>query len=430
MKRNIKINKLFILTGVVLLFGNAFYFFEFLVQVAPSAMTAQLMNSFSLDATGVGFLTGSFFWSYTVLQMPGGFLVDRCGARFMLTIAALICSTGTLMFGYTSVYFIAVLGRVFMGVGGAFAFTGALYLILRWVPEKYVALTIGLLQSIGCIGAIAGGSLLSISLSYYSWRAVLLILAFIGFIIAVSTYVFVKNSPSQDAVKSIKKNTLLKSMRDVLFKKQTWIMAAYAFAIWTPITAFAGLWGIPFFQTSRHTSLISAADAIAFVWLGVAVGSPLLGWISEKLGRRCIPLAFSGLVGCASSLIIIFYPYEPMTILYVLLFAFGVGASGQTLIFAVVKDNNKLNNTGFANGFNNMIILISPLIFQPLIGAILDSLWNGEIINHIKIYSTNNYQVALLIIPVCYFAAAIIGYFFVQETYCKNITAFACPEQI
>ncbi|MCP3942154.1 MAG: MFS transporter [Desulfobacteraceae bacterium] len=187
--------KISIIRNAVFIFivCNFFYCYEFFVQVAPGVMVDNLMSDFFTDATWIGILSSSFFWTYTIMQIPAGVLIDRYGARLMLTLASLICTIGTWVFSLAPILFIAIAGRILMGIGSAFAFTGVIYIIIRWFDKRHFAVLIGVLQSIGCIGAIGGESLLSFILKYYMWREIMFCMAIIGFAVTLITWLFIKN---------------------------------------------------------------------------------------------------------------------------------------------------------------------------------------------------------------------------------------------
>src|SRR5581483_7062273 len=77
-----------------------------------------------------------------------------------------------------------------------------------------------------------------------------------------------------------------KSLIEVCRHPYTWITGAYAFSIWTPIAVFAALWGVAFLQVKYHISVIMASSLCSMIWLGIGVGSPLLGWVSDRFASR------------------------------------------------------------------------------------------------------------------------------------------------
>lgn len=400
--------------------GNLFYCYEFFVQVAPSVLSDALQADFNTNATGLGALSSSFYWSYTIMQIPAGLLLDRYGSRLMLALVTLVCAAGVLLFGIADNIWVAMLGRILMGASGAFAFTGVIYLVIRWVPVKQAAFFIGIIQVVGSIGAIGGGSLLAAILQSHPWRKTMIIFAIVGVIIAGINLLLIRNRPKDFTEGTSTKSSMWESLLIVLKNRETWTIALYSFMIWGPIVAFVALWGVPFLKTSLHISGLEAANAMAFAWIGIAVGSPLIGWASDKVNRRCIFLTISAWIGVVSALAVIFVPGLNFFVLSVILFFVGLAAAGQTLAFGVVKDNNPIHVCGAANGFNNMMVVAGGAVLQPLVGYLLDLHWTGAMEEGVRVYTLENYHIALLILPICFVLAAFASTFIVRETHCRS----------
>jgi MFS family permease len=160
---------------------------------------------------------------------------------------------------------------------------------------------------------------------------------------------------------------------------------------------------------------------MALVWLGVAIGSPLFGWLSEKMGHRRYPLYITGMIGLVASILII-YVNLPIWIALIALFFFGIGTSGQALSFAVVKDNNSQETVGTAMGFNNFAVVVGGAICQPFVGYLIHRGWGGQIMHGIHFYDVHDFQHAFIMIPISFLLCAVFGRFFVKETYCRSQT--------
>ena len=185
--------------------------------------------------------------------------------------------------------------------------------------------------------------------------------------------------PHQDILEDIEyKVPLLERIKTVLKFKQTWAIGLYSLFVFAPIPAFAALWGVPFLMSVYHLPSALAGTACAMIWLGMGLGSLVAGWISERMGSRKKPLVVSAGIGVIATIMIL-YTHLSVTSLFVWLFLFGVGTSGQSLSFNVVNDQINPNIIGTAMGFNNLMIVISGALFQPLVGWLLRLNWNGSI---------------------------------------------------
>lgn len=407
---------------IIILLATMFYVFEFVLQTSPAVMTDNLMRSFSLNAIGVSTLAAFFYYGYAPTQIPGGLLYDRFGPRVVITCAVAICTLGALLFSQANSYGVAALGRFLMGVGGAFSFVGVLIIAARWFPAKYFAIIAGVLQLLGAIGAIVGQVPLALVVEHIGWRSTLFHVFLIGLVLMILVPIVIRNYPKGIEAPTKKKmgRGELHNLKTIFKKRQTFIIAIYSFCAWMPMTVFAALWGVDFLSERFHLSTTVGAEWMAAVWVGVAIGSPLFGWFSEKISLRCLPLYLAGALGLLASILII-YAHLPMWLALVALFVFGVGTSGQALSFATVKDNNGQETVGTAMGFNNFAVVVGGAICQPLVGYLLHLGWHGEMLKGVHYYGADDFQKAFIVIPISFFFCALFGRFLIKETHCKPV---------
>lgn len=417
----------FLVCGV----GAFFYVYEFFLRVMPSAMTEELMRSFHIDAGGLGVLSAFFYYGYTPMQIPAGLLLDRYGPRILLSLSMLVCAIGALAFGMTNSAIVASLARLFIGLVSAFAFVGALVLASRWFAARYFALIVGLIQLMGCIGAIVGEAPVAIIVQNIGWRATMFWSAAVGGVFALMFWLIIRDRPDGSETLAVSGShhemTELQRLAQVLKNPQTWAIGIYAFACWAPVAIFADLWGIPYLKLFYNTSVATAALGIAIVWIGIALGGPLVGWWSNKILNRRMPLLICSILGLLSSLAILYLPGIPWLLMCLALFIFGIAASSQSVTFGVVQDNNPLSVAGTAVGFNNMAVILGGVLFQPLVGFILNARWDGAMFNNLPQYNIEDYRTALILLPLCSVIGIISSIFFVKETHCK--AQYELPEE-
>jgi len=386
-------------------------------------MTNQLMAEFHINAAALGVIASFYFYSYTIMQIPSGLLYDRFGPRLLITVATILCSLGALAFGLTSSVFFLALGRFLLGIGSAFAFVGALTVAARWFRPSLFASFVGLVQFIGCIGATCGAYPLAHVINAIGWRSTITALGYIGLALAVLCALIIRNRPPQSSTASADEHHHLgfvKSFKTVISQRQTWNLALYSFFNWAPALIFPALWGVPYLMSKYSIPNTTAAFANSMVWVGVGLFSPLLGWLSDKYSRRKIFLAAAGVLGAVASSLLLFTPHLPYFFVCLLLFFIGCASSGNLLCFAVAKDINRPSVVSTAMGFNNMSVVLSGAVFQPVVGWILAKLWNGAMENGAPLYTTGNYTLALSAIPICYLISLFIAILGIRETYGKH----------
>lgn len=404
----------FVVCGI----AAAFYLYEFVLQVAPGVMAAALMRDLMVDAASLSLISAFYYYAYTPMQVVGGLLYDRFGTRIILAFATFTCALGALLSGMAFDIVVASAGRFFMGFGSSFAFVGVLVLIARWFPPKYFALLAGMTQLLGAVGAILAGGPLERVLELMPWRDTLWLLALIGFGLVFIIWFFVKEQIACNHGDKAQP-TLIQDLVTVCGNSQTWLIALYAFLVWAPVLVLATLWGVSYLKMI-YPDAKNAAYIVSLIWVGLGIGSPLIGWWSDKMGRRCWLLSASALLGAFSLVGIILLPMVPLWVMGILMFTFGLGASSQALSFALVKDINPENTVGTAIGFNNMAVVAGGALLIPVVGLLLKLGWEGVIVDGVPIYAVAAYQKALLLLPICYFVSFLISAFMFKETYCES----------
>ncbi len=382
-------------------------------------MATPMMQTFKVSAEGFGVISAFYFYAYAPMQLPAGLLFDRYGPRKLMTGALVLCALGSFFFASTDSVVTASMGRFLIGVGSAFSFIGVLVLVSRWFPPQHFAILAGIAQLMSSVGAMFGEVPLAALIEQVGWRQASFILAAVGFLLALLLWCLIRDYPHQPT-----QSLPTRGFRDewqrlleVCSRSYTWLTGAYAFSIWTPIAVFAALWGVPFLQEKYHVSVVVASGLCSMIWLGIGVGSPLLGWLSDRCDSRRLALAASSVFGLAATLILLYVPHVPMSWMYVVLFFLGFGAGGQTVSFAVVKDNNPAHLVGTASGFNNLSVLVGGAIFQPLVGVILHHSAGSTLVDNVPSYTISSYQHALLVMPCCYLASLILALWLIKESH-------------
>ena len=404
---------------VIFLLSASFYLYEYILQVAPSVMADSMMQTFNVNAAGFGIVSAFYFYAYAPMQLPAGVLFDRYGPRKLMTAALLLCALGSFFFASTNQLVTASLGRFLIGIGSAFSFIGVLVLVSRWFKPAQFAVLAGITQLMASVGAIFGEMPLAKLIAVVGWRNASFILALVGVILAALMWVIIRDYPQKPTHVTPKRQLIdeWRRLHDVCRHSYTWVTGAYACAIWTPIAVFAALWGVPYLQQKFQVSVVVASGLCSMIWIGVGVGSPLLGWVSDYFCSRRLALGISSLVGLISAVCLLYVPELSIQSMYLILLAFGFGAGGQTVSFAVVKDNNSAELVGTASGFNNLSVLIGGALFQPLVGIFLNHSPDWTLVNNIPVYTIDSFNRALMVIPGSFLVSLIIVLFVLKETH-------------
>ncbi len=388
--------------------------YEMGVQAAPGIITANLMRDLHLDAAALGIMAGVYFCSYTLMQIPAGVLYDRFSVRAVLVIPILVCSIGCYLFAVSNHLWDGSIARLLMGFGGAFAYTSVLVVANDVFDKKHFALMAGITQMLAALGGMLGQRPLVPLIHDYGWRATMEMLAVVGLITAVLVWSFI--TYPKEKVTHTKNTHAFSGLFELVKNRQTWIIAVYACMLWAPMCIFAQLWGVAYLQSAHHLSQDSAALLSSLSWIGVAVSSPLLGWWSNAISQRRLPLILSALIGVIASTLLVFVQPLPTFIVGVLIFLIGAACGGQALSFASVKENNEEYLQATALGFNNMAVVISGFIFQPLASALIQWHWSGSVVNGDAVYLAQDYTVGMILLPAVFLLGLIMSSFGIRES--------------
>eukprot|EP01059_Diplonema_ambulator_P007516 TRINITY_DN16985_c0_g1_i1.p1 TRINITY_DN16985_c0_g1~~TRINITY_DN16985_c0_g1_i1.p1 ORF type:complete len:449 (+),score=-156.16 TRINITY_DN16985_c0_g1_i1:17-1363(+) len=407
----------------VCLLAAIFYAYDFLLRVQPNILVRQLMDFYGTNAAGIGALYAAYYWVYTPLQIPAGLVVDRYSPRIILTASALFCTVGTLLFAEVQWYSIGLLARVFMGLGSAFAFIGALKLASLWLPPRFFAAFSGLATALGTVGALATNAILPLWVNRYGWQNMILITTYIGLGLGLLLLLIIRSKPEHHT------KALSREFRNwghafgrlwyISKQWEFWINGLVGCFTFLPIAVLAGLWGTSFLESTYHMDAQKAALVDAIIFIGMSIGGPFAGWISDHIGRRKIPLYCGSLFSSLFLVLVLYGQTFPLWVISSILFLLGFCTGPQILVFSIGKEISPPRTTGTSTAFTNFLVTIGALIFAPLVGFLMVHFWNGALSpDNMPIYSVNNFRHSLLILPG-FGLTAFLLLFFVPETYCK-----------
>lgn len=382
--------------------GAAFYLYAFFQRVAPGVMTAELSADFQLSASALGNLSAFYFYSYVAMQIPTGIVADIWGPRKLLTTGALLACLGSLFFAFSDSFMLAATGRLLIGASVSVAFISMLKLASHWLDPRQFALASGMALFTGIIGAVFAGVPLHLLVEAYGWRTTMAASSIFPLVIGILIWIMVRDDPAEKGYKSYAAHETgsinqpwsqaLKGLKAVLHYRNTWLLSLVPGGIVGSILAFAGLWGVPFLSTHHELSVTDAAaicSAMLIVW---AIGGPLLGAWSDKIGRQKPIYTIGALLVAAGWSLIALFPGMPTSVLIGVLMTIGFFSGSMVTGFAYAKMSVPAGLSGTVSGVVNMGVMMGPMIMQPAVGWMLDKNWSGEINGVSKVFSLTAYQ--------------------------------------
>ncbi|WP_339695709.1 MFS transporter [Celeribacter baekdonensis] len=376
---------------IALSIAAVFFLFEFVTRVSPSTATETISADLGLSRAGLGVFSSLFFWIYAPMQIGVGLLLDRYGARRFVVPAIALCAGGMMLIGVAPSAFVAALGRILTGFGASFAFVGALYVVNHWFAPKRFALLSGLVNAVGMLGTAVGVIWLTSLVQSAGWRPSFIGIGVFGLALSVIALFAFRDAPS--AGDSDTHPSPIGPLKQVIKSPQVWLVACVGALVYMPINVYGGLWGNEELTADHGLSSVAAETAVSMVFWGMALGSVLWGAVSDALGHRKWIVFGCAILAMLAWSVVIFLPLTQLWIVSVLLFLGGLFCGGQMLTFAMAKEGQDQSTVGTVTAFVNMIGIGAALVFQPLVGVLLD-------------LTDNDHALALSVVPLCLVLAA------------------------
>lgn len=406
--------------------GALLYLFAFYQRVAPAVMTDQLMAEFAIGGAALGNLSAFYFYAYVAMQIPTGVLADRWGPRRVLAAGAGVAAIGSLLFAFAPSFGWAGFGRLLVGASVAVGFVSTLKLASHWFPPRKYALASGMALFFGVTGGVMAGVPLRLLVENFGWRMVMGSAGVFAALLCIAIWLLVRDDPTERGHashhpldnKSHAHAPILRGIVEVFSYRNIWLLMLAPIGFSGAVLTFGGLWGVPWLRQVHGLDPKAAAAVTSILLAAWALGGPLLGNWSEKLGRRKPLYLISGALATAGWAGVIFLPL-PLWLMIPLLVVIGF-ASGNIIIgFAWAKESVPLRLMGTASGVVNMGPLLGGVLLQPGIGWLLDKYWNGAEEAGVRLYDAATWQTGFTLL----FATVLIALLlvpFIRETHCRQ----------
>jgi len=360
--------------AIAWLIAAVYYFYQYMLRSAPAVMMPQLQDAFGLGALGVTSLVGLFYYGYSPFSLVAGVAMDSLGPRKVVPIGAAVVGVGALLFA-TGGTEAASIGRFIQGAGGVFALIGAAYIATQNFPASRAATLIGATQMFGMAGGSAGqfvvGPLMGRGIP---WEWFWIGMGVIGLVISVLLFMLLpKRSKTADGTRAARGDVLSGAARAlvaVFRNPQSILCGIIAGLLFIPTTIFDMTWGVRYLEEAHGFDYATAVLRSASVPFGWIIGCPLLGFVSDRIGRRKPVIAGGALVllGC-----LVWILYGPPDLLppYVLGVLAGIASGAAMLPYTVIKEANAPEHGGTATGVVNFINFTFSALLGPVFGWLL-----------------------------------------------------------
>lgn len=405
-----------------------FYLAAFYLRSSPAVMTTELMRDFGIGASQLGNFSAVYFYAYIAMQIPTGVLVDGWGARRLLIAGSIAAAAGTCLFGATSSYPLASLGRLVVGGATAVGWVVTLKITSHWFPKERFAMLSGLGLMMGNVGALVAQVPLRLAVEQFGWRAVALGSAGVVLAVGAAAWALLANDPMDKGFASYAPDELqrthltigqlVREFPTIFTYRNTWLIFLAQGGFVGAMLSFTGLWG-PTYLRQRFTLTSTDASAVCSVMIVCwAAASPIAGHLSDKMKRRK-PIYLGGALVAAAGWATLFYAPLPLVAFTVVAAVTSFACGAVILGFAFAKESVPVQLLGTISGAVNVGNMVGPTILQPAIGRVLDSYWAGAMSNGVRAYGVEAFQTAFSMIVVWSVLSCVL-IACTQETRCRQ----------
>lgn len=399
------------------------YILSFFQRFAPAGIAPDLAVAFDTSAASLGVLAATYFYVYTLMQIPTGILADTLGPRRILALGGLVGGAGSFLFGMAPTLELALVGRTLVGLGVSVTFIAMLKLIAVWFEENRFATMVGICMLVGNLGSVLAGAPLSGVAQATGWRGVFIGVGVVSLVLAALCWLIVRDAPEGgEAAPKVRvdRTAVLSGLLSVIRNRHTWPAVLVNTGMSGAFFAFAGLWATPYLIQVHGMARAVATTHLSLWFGGFAIGCLFIGGLSDRLGKRKPVLIIASHLYGAIWLLLLSCIAMPVVVSYLLFALLGVATAGFCLTWACAKEVNPPLLSGMSTSVANMGGFLTGALLQPLVGWVMDLGWKGEMVSGARVYDVETWRHGVLVVTVVAILGAASSWW-VKETRCWNI---------
>jgi len=400
-------------------------------------VAGDLMQAFAIPAAALGTLIAIYPYCFVVMALPNGTMADTLGPRRVLALGGVTMAVGSMLFGAAPVFWVAMAGRLLVGVGASVMLIASLRLASEWFRAHEFATVAGSSQSIGAVGALVGTGPLAVLVEAIGWRWSFVGIGAVTLVLAVACFVFIRDKPEDLGLPRIAEGPRLAApslratiaaMPAIAANPRSWPILLMGATMYGSFAPFFGLWGVPYLTQVYGLPRVAASNVVMLTAVGLLISAPLSGWVSDRwLGLRRPPLLVATAL-YAAIWAVIALPATPVPLGWLgpLCFVLGFASGGVSLVFPCIREVNDPRHVGVALGCQNLPIFLCFALMQWLTGVLLDANWAGATAAGSRVYPLQAYRAAF---TLCFGVASVsfLMAWLTTETRCRNVWPQAHP---
>ncbi len=400
-------------------------------RAAMAPMADRIMADFDLTAAAFGSLGAVYFYVYAAMQLPSGTFADTLGPRKTITFGLLLTTAGSVVMGLAPTFGVLYMGRVVVSFGASLAWLSVLKVIMNWFRSREVATVTGLSGAINNSGQLIAATPLALLIIAIGWRMSFMTAAGVSLIVALLNWFIVKDSPKHAGLPSISEIEgeasrgsargtpqpgVRQRLHEVFRNRKLWPLFLVAMGTYGSYATFFLNWLVVYLMQTYGISRDYAASFALVSAVGAILGTSALGFISDRIRSRRIPIITATFISLVGFLLIVLWNggKPPLMAFWPISFIIGCNIGAMPVAFATVRDVARPEVRGMSSGLINMGAFAGAAVVQPLFGYVLDLNWTGEKLGDIRHYPVEAFQMAT-ILPCALMALGFVGALLLRE---------------
>ncbi len=398
--------------------ATLFFFYEFIQGNMFASIASNIMQAYHIQADKMTYLSSSYYLSNVLFLFVAGIILDRFSIKKTILIAMSLCVASTFLLATSDSFYVALICRFVTGIGGAFCFLGPVRLASQWFPPKRMALVTGIIVTMAMTGGMLAQYPLTKLVALVGWRQAVLDVGLLGLVMLVVMFFWIQENPTAPR-RSGHSMTLTKAFGNTYLNTQFFRAALYTSLMNMAIAVFGAMMGTLYLEQRLPIQTEQAAMVNGMLFLGAIIGSPLVGWISDKVGLRVLPMKVGAILSFLILVAILYLPVS-LTKMTVLFFLLGFFTSAQVISYALVAESSSPLLTATAISLISILTQGGYLVYQNLFSILLTRYGSMHVIQEVPVYHLAAYQHAALILPIGLIIALgmTLG---LKETHCNRV---------
>jgi len=380
--------------------ASLFFFYEFIQGNMFSSIADNLMRDFQMGADKMTYLSSIYYLSNVIFLFVAGYVLDHYSPKKTLLIAMISCVLSTFLFAHTTSYSVALFCRFIAGIGSAFCFLGPIRVASHWFPANRMAMITGIIVTFAMTGGIISQYPMAQMVQHIGWREAVDVVGWFGMVLFVLMMLGIRetNTPCEIKHEPVQIN-VLETFKKIYLNASIIKAALYTSLMNMAVAVFGAMMGTLYLMQRLSITKSQASMINAMLFLGAIIGGPLVGWISDHLQKRVMPMKIAAAITLWLSLMIMYLPLAPWQ-MGILFFLMGLVTAAQVISYAFVAETHPPAITAMAVSAISVLTQGGYVVYQNIYSFILTHFSPATLAQGTPVYPLASYQMAAIILPL------------------------------